>query len=59
MVVIQKQLHQMTKQVYDCHHDKHSLPMVGLFFMVFFDEWLRVLLGLSAQLVILHFDIVH
>ncbi len=49
----------MTKQVYDCHHDKHSLPMVGLLFMVFLDEWLRVLLGLSAQSVLLHFDVVH
>jgi hypothetical protein len=36
MIVMQKQLHQTAKQAHDCHHDKHSLPMVGLLFMVFF-----------------------
>jgi hypothetical protein len=33
--------------------------MVGLMFVVFFNEWLKVLLGLSTQLVQLHFDVVH
>jgi hypothetical protein len=59
MVVMWKQLYQIVEQVHDCHHDKHSLPMVGLMFMVVSNEWLRVLLGLSTQLVRLHFDVVH
>lgn len=45
MVVLQKQLHQMVEHVNDCHHDEPSLPMIGLMFMVFLNEWLRVLLG--------------
>ncbi len=49
----------MVEHVHDCHHDKHSLFMVGLLFMVFLDEWLRVLLGFFEQLVMLHFDVVH
>jgi hypothetical protein len=39
MVVVWRQ--QMVENVHDYHHDKHSLPMVGLLFMVFIDEWLR------------------
>ncbi len=49
----------MIKHVIDYHHDKHLVPLVGSLFMVFLDEWLKALLGLSAQLVILHFDVVH
>jgi len=49
----------MVEHVHDCHHDKHSLLVVGLFFVVFFYEWLRALLGLFAQLVLLQFDVVH
>jgi len=37
----------MVEQVHDLHHYEHSPPLVGLLFMVFFDEWLRVLLGFS------------
>jgi hypothetical protein len=59
MVVMSKQFHQMTEQVHDYHHDKHSLPMVGLLFVVFLDEWLKVLLGFFTQPVLLHFDVVH
>jgi len=59
MVVVQRQLHQMVEQVHDCHHDKHSLLVVGLSFFVFIDEWLKALLGFSKQLVVLHFDVVH
>jgi hypothetical protein len=59
MVVVWKQFHQMVKQIHDYHHDKHSLPMIGLLFVVFLDEWLRTLLGLSTQPVLLHFDVVH
>jgi hypothetical protein len=59
MVVLRKQLHQMAEQVNDYHQEKHSLPTVGLLFVLFFDEWLRVLLGVFAQLVLLHFDVVH
>jgi len=58
--MIVKQIpHQMTEPVHDCHHYEHSLPSVGLLFVVFFDEWLKVLLGLFAQSVLLHFDVVH
>jgi hypothetical protein len=59
MVAMWKQLHHMAKQVHDYHHDKHSLPMVELLFVVFFDEWLKTLLGFSTQSVLLHFDVVH
>jgi hypothetical protein len=59
MVVIQKQLHQTIEQVHDCHHDKHSLPSIGLLFLVFLDEWLRMMMGLSPQPVLLHFDVIH
>jgi hypothetical protein len=59
MVVVRRQFHQMDEHVHDCHHDKHSLPMVGLLFMVFFYEWLKTLLGLSTQPILLHFDVVH
>jgi hypothetical protein len=38
MVVVQKQFHQMDEQVHDYHHDKHSLPVVGLLCMVFLAE---------------------
>jgi len=55
MVVVQKRLHQTIKQVHDFHHDKHSLPMVGLLFVVFLNEWLKVLQGLFAQPVVLQF----
>ncbi len=48
MIVLQKQLQQMTKHVDDYHHDEHSLPMIGLMFMVFINEWLKALLGLST-----------
>jgi hypothetical protein len=48
MVVTQKQFHQMVEQGYDCHHDKHSLTMVRLLFVVVLNEWLRMLLGLST-----------
>jgi hypothetical protein len=48
MVVVQRQFHQMAEQVHDCHHNKHSFPVVGLLFMVFLDEWLRMLLGFFA-----------
>jgi hypothetical protein len=33
--------------------------MIGLIFMVFLNEWLRVLLGFFAQSLLLHFDVVH
>jgi hypothetical protein len=59
MVVEPIQPHQTTKQVHDCHHYKHSPPSVGLLFMVFLDEWLKAILGLSAQSVLLHFDAIH
>jgi hypothetical protein len=59
MVVIQKQIYQTIEHVHYYHHDKHSLPLVGLLFIVFFDEWLRTLLGFSTQPVLLHFDVVH
>jgi hypothetical protein len=60
MVVEQIQLHQMAKHVHDYHHYEHSPPSIGLLFiMVFLDEWLKVLRGLSAQPVLLHFDVVH
>jgi hypothetical protein len=59
MVVVQRQLYEMTEHVHDCHHDKHPLPMVGLLFVVFIDEWLRALLDLFAQLILLHFDVIH
>jgi hypothetical protein len=49
----------MVEQVHDCHHDKHSLPVIALLFVVFFNEWLKALLGLSTPLVMLHFDVVH
>jgi hypothetical protein len=49
MVVLHKQLHQIVKHVHGCHHDEHSLLVVGLMFVVLFDEWLRVWLGLFAQ----------
>jgi hypothetical protein len=49
----------MAKQVHDCHHYEHSPSSIGLLFVVFFDEWLRVLLGLSTQLILLQFDVVH
>jgi hypothetical protein len=39
-VVVLKQLHQMAEQVHDCHHDEHLFPMVGLMYVVLFDEWL-------------------
>jgi hypothetical protein len=48
MAVIHKQFHQMVEQVHDYHHAKHSLPLVGLLFLVFLDEWLKVLLGFFA-----------
>jgi hypothetical protein len=57
MVVVQRQLHQMVEQVHDCHHDKRSLPVVELSFVVFFDEWFIALLGFFTQLVLLHFDV--
>jgi hypothetical protein len=47
----------MAKHVHD-YHDKHSLPMVGLLFMVFIDKWLRMLLGFSTQPILLHFDVI-
>jgi hypothetical protein len=49
----------MTKQVHDCHHYEHSPPSAGLLFVVFLDEWLRMLLGLYTQLVLFHFDVIH
>jgi len=49
----------MVEQVHDCPHDEHSLPMVGLMFVVMFDEWLRTRLGLFSQHVRLHFNVVH
>jgi hypothetical protein len=48
MVGIRRQFHQTIEQVHDCHHDKHSLPMVGLLFVVFLNEWLKVLLSLFS-----------
>jgi hypothetical protein len=48
MVVEQIQPHQTVEHVHDCHHYEHSPPSVGLLFMVFLDEWFRVLLGLST-----------
>jgi hypothetical protein len=60
MVVLQRQLHQTTEQVHDCHHDEHvSLLMVGLMYLVLFDEWLKMQLGLSTQPIRLHFDVAH
>jgi hypothetical protein len=59
MVVVQIRLHQMVEQVHDYHHYEHSLPLVGLLFMVFLDEWLRMMLSFSTQPVLLHFDVVH
>jgi hypothetical protein len=59
MVVVWKQFHQTTKQVHDYHHDKHSLLVVGLLFMVFFYEWLRAFMGFFTQQVLLHFDVIH
>jgi hypothetical protein len=59
VVIFQKQLHQTVVHAHDCHHDEPSLPMIGLMFMVFIDEWLRVLLGFFAQPLLLHFDVVH
>jgi len=53
------QPHQTIKHVHHCHHYQHSLPLVGLLFMVFANEWLRALLGLFAQPIFLHFDVVH
>jgi hypothetical protein len=41
----------MVKHVHDYHRDEHSLHAVGLMFVVLLDEWLRMQLGLSAQLV--------
>ncbi len=58
-MVVQRQLHQTTEHVHDCHHNKNSLPMVGLLFVVFLNEWLRSLLGLFTQPVLLHFGVVH
>jgi len=49
----------MSEQVHDYHHDKHSLPSVALLFVVFLDEWLKALLGIFAQLIMLYFDVVH
>jgi hypothetical protein len=48
MVVEQIQPHQTIENVHGCHHYEHSPPSVGLLFVVFLDEWLRMLLGLSA-----------
>jgi hypothetical protein len=59
MVVEHIRPHQMVKQVHDCHHYEHSPPSIGLLFVVFLDEWLKVRLGLSTQPVLLHFDVVH
>jgi hypothetical protein len=59
MGVLWKQFHQTTKHVHDCHYDEHSLPVIGLMFMMFFNEWLTTLLGFSTQLILLHFDVVH
>jgi hypothetical protein len=49
MVVVHIQPHQTVEQVHDCHHYEHSLPLVGLLFVVFSYEWLQMLLGLLAQ----------
>jgi hypothetical protein len=59
MVVKHIQPHQTIEHVHHCHHYQHSLPLVGLLFMVFPNEWLRALLGLFTQLIFLHFDVVH
>jgi hypothetical protein len=59
MVVEQIQPHQIVEQVHDCHHYEHSLPSVGLLFMVFLDESLKVLLGFFTELILLHFDVIH
>jgi hypothetical protein len=53
-----RQFHQTNEQVHVYHHDKQSLPMIGLLFVVFLNEWLKVLLGFFIQLILLHFDIV-
>jgi hypothetical protein len=58
MVVLRRYLHQTTKQVHD-YHDEHSLPRVGLMCVVFLDEWLKMRLGLSTQLVRLNFNVAH
>jgi len=50
MVIEQIRPHQMIEQVHDRHHYEHSPPSVGLLFVVFFDEWLKVLLVFYAQL---------
>ncbi len=49
----------MVDHVHDRHHYEHSLPLVGLLFVVFFYEQLRALLGLFVKLVLLHFDVIH
>jgi hypothetical protein len=59
MVVVWKQLHQMVEHVHDYHHGEHSLHVIGLMFVVTLDEWLKTQLRLFAQLVQLHFDVVH
>jgi hypothetical protein len=55
MVIEQIQPHQMIEQVLDCHHYEHSPPSIGLLFMVFLDEWLKVLLVFYAQLIFFTF----
>jgi hypothetical protein len=52
MVIEQIRPHQMIEQVHDYRHYEHSPPSVGLLFMVFFDEWLQMLLVFYAQLVL-------
>jgi hypothetical protein len=48
----------MIEWFHDYLHDEHSLPLIRLMFVLFLDEWLRMLLDLFAQLVLLHFDMV-
>jgi len=58
-VVEHIQLHQMTKQVHDCHHYEHSLPLIRLLFVVLLDEWLKAILDPTSQPIFLHFGVIH
>jgi hypothetical protein len=39
----------MDERVHDYHRDEHSMLVVGLMFVVLFDEWLRSGMGISTH----------
>jgi hypothetical protein len=55
MVVLWRQFHQMTEQVHDY---QHSFLVVGLMFVVLFDEWLKIMTLCTVSLAKLQMVIV-